>query len=64
MRRASCFLAEELVAGEVAPEETEQLRLWHLPLAEAVAMAADGRITDAISVAGLLRAERVLRQRK
>ena len=57
------FLAEELVAGDVAPEETEELRLWHLPLAEAVEMAADGRITDAISVAGLLRAERVLRQR-
>ncbi|MCB2407506.1 NUDIX domain-containing protein [Hymenobacter lucidus] len=58
------FLAEELEAGEVEPEETEDLRLWKLPLAEAVAMAMDNRITDAISVAGLLKAERVLNSRQ
>jgi len=54
------FLAEDLVAGEVEPEETEQLRLWHLPLVEAVELVMQNRITDAISVAGLLKAERVL----
>jgi 8-oxo-dGTP pyrophosphatase MutT (NUDIX family) len=54
------FLAQELTAGETEPEETEDLRVWHLPLAEAVAMAMDNRITDAISVAGLLKAAKIL----
>lgn len=49
------FLAEGLTEGEAAPEETELLKVWRLPLAEAIAMALDGRITDAISVAALLR---------
>ncbi|RYU79938.1 NUDIX domain-containing protein [Hymenobacter persicinus] len=57
------FLAEELEHGETEPEETEDLRLWKLPLAEAVELVMSNRITDAISVAGLLKAERVLRQR-
>ena len=54
------FLAEDLTPGPAAPEETEALRLWKLPLAEAVQMAMDDRITDAISVAGLLKAERIM----
>jgi 8-oxo-dGTP pyrophosphatase MutT (NUDIX family) len=58
------FLAEGLEQGETEPEDTEDLRLWKLPLAEAVAMVMDNRITDAISVAGLLKAERVLRTRE
>jgi 8-oxo-dGTP pyrophosphatase MutT (NUDIX family) len=58
------FLAEDLTQSDVEPEETEDLRLWKLPLAEAVRMAMDDRITDAISVAGLLKAERVLAERK
>ena len=57
------FLAEDLIAGEVAPEETEDLRLWKLPFTEAVQMALDNRITDAISVAGLLKADKILAQR-
>ena len=58
------FLAEDLAQGGPEPEETEDLRLWKLPLAEAVQMALTDRITDAISVAGLLKAERVLAERK
>ena len=54
------FLAEDLTMGEIEPEETEDLRLWKLPLAQAVQMAMDDRITDAISVAGLLKAEKIL----
>jgi 8-oxo-dGTP pyrophosphatase MutT (NUDIX family) len=54
------FLAEELEQGDVEPEETEDLRLWKLPLAEAIRMVMDDRITDAISVAGLLKAEKIL----
>ncbi|MBD2714780.1 NUDIX hydrolase [Microvirga sp. STR05] len=58
------FLAEDLEHGEVEPEETEDLRLWKLPLAEAVQMVMDNRITDAVSVAGLLKAEKVLASRE
>ncbi|AMJ68234.1 NUDIX domain-containing protein [Hymenobacter sp. PAMC 26628] len=57
------YLAEDLTLGETEPEETEDLRLWKLPLAEAVRMAMDDRITDGISVAGLLKAERILAAR-
>ncbi|GAB2454298.1 DNA mismatch repair protein MutT [Hymenobacter qilianensis] len=57
------FLAEDLEQGDVEPEETEDLRLWKLPLAEAIRMVMDDRITDAISVAGLLKAEKVLASR-
>jgi 8-oxo-dGTP pyrophosphatase MutT (NUDIX family) len=58
------FLAEDLAPGETEPEETEDLRLWKLPLAEAVQMVMDDRITDAVSVAGLLKAEKVLAGRR
>lgn len=49
------FVAKELVAGTSAPEETEQLQVWRLPLKEAIAMALDGRILDSVSVLALLR---------
>ena len=58
------YLAEDLTAGEVEPEETEDLRLWKLPLAEAIRMVMDDRITDGVSVAGLLKAEKVLQTRQ
>jgi len=54
------FLAQDLTQGETEPEETEDLRLWKLPLSEAVQLVMDNRITDAISVAGLLKAARLL----
>jgi 8-oxo-dGTP pyrophosphatase MutT (NUDIX family) len=57
------YLAEDLTPGEEEPEETEDLRLWKLPLAEAIRMVMDDRITDAVSVAGLLKAEKVLAAR-
>jgi 8-oxo-dGDP phosphatase len=52
---AYVFVAEGLIAGEAEPEETEDLKIMKLPLSEAIKMALDGRITDAISVAGLLK---------
>lgn len=55
------FLAEDLTHGETEEEETEELKLWKLPLAEAVAMVMDDRITDAISVGGLLKAARIFK---
>ena len=58
------YLAEDLTQGDLEPEETEDLRLWKLPLAEAISMVMADRITDGISVAGLLKAEKVLVARK
>lgn len=61
--RAVLLLAEDLEQRAPQPEVTEELVCWRLPLADAVAMALDGRITDAMSVVALLRADAVLRAR-
>ncbi len=53
--RAFIFLAEDLSTGVSAPEETEDLAMRRLPLAEAIEMVIRGEITDSMSVAGLLR---------
>ena len=53
------FLAEDLQEGKSALEETEaDLKVWKLPLKDAVQMVLDGKITDGISVMGLLRVAR------
>src|SRR5690606_5251622 len=49
------YVAEGLAPGEQCPEETEDLTVKALPFAEACRWALEGRITDAMSVAGLLR---------
>lgn len=54
------FLAENLTQGETAFEETEQLQIKKLPLTEAIQLVMDGAITDAISIAGILKAARIL----
>jgi 8-oxo-dGTP pyrophosphatase MutT (NUDIX family) len=54
------WLAEDLRPGEAAPEATEVLETWRLPLAVAVTMALDGTLTDSLTVAGLLRAAHML----
>ena len=51
---AHVFLAEGLEQGPASPEETEQLALERVSLAEALEWVHTGRITDAVSVAGLL----------
>jgi 8-oxo-dGTP pyrophosphatase MutT (NUDIX family) len=48
------YLAEDLVPGETEFEETEQLIIKKLPLVEAVEWVMQGKITDSISVGGLL----------
>ncbi|UCB54436.1 MAG: NUDIX hydrolase [Thiotrichales bacterium] len=53
--RGIVYVATELTEGETAFEETEDLQLLKLPLKDAVQLAIDGEITDAVSVAGLLR---------
>jgi 8-oxo-dGTP pyrophosphatase MutT (NUDIX family) len=54
------FLAEELTEGETEFEETEQLQIIKLPLKEAIQKVMNGEITDAISIAGLLKVARIL----
>ena len=50
------FLAEGLTAGEKELEDTEaDMKVRHLPFSEALQMVADGRITDSLSVMGLLK---------
>jgi len=46
--------------GESEPEQTEDLQLKRMPLEEAVGMALDGRITDILSVASLMRCRELL----
>jgi ADP-ribose pyrophosphatase len=48
------FLAEDLEPGEAQPDETEQLTVRVLPFVEALAWVRAGRITDVLSIAGLL----------
>ena len=52
---AIVYIAEGLTEGEPEFEETEDLAIRKLPLAEAVQLVNDGEITDAISVAAILR---------
>ena len=47
------FLATGLVPGERWPEGTEVLDVRRVPLVEALEMALDGRITDALSILAL-----------
>ena len=49
------YVAEDLTEGEPEFEETEDLEIRRLPLEEAVAMVNAGEITDAISIAALLK---------
>ena len=53
--KAFIFLARGLSFVEAEPEETEQIIAKRVPVAEAIRMAADGEIRDAMSVAGLLK---------
>lgn len=57
------YVAEGLTAGDTEFEETEKIDVRKLPLREAIAMAARGEITDAISVAGLFGLAHVLPDR-
>jgi 8-oxo-dGTP pyrophosphatase MutT (NUDIX family) len=47
------FLATGLVPGERRPEGTEKLSVRRLPLREALAMALNGEITDALSLVAI-----------
>jgi 8-oxo-dGTP pyrophosphatase MutT (NUDIX family) len=49
------FTAEDLQQGEPEFESTEKIEIRRLPVTDAMRMAMGGEITDAISVAGLLK---------
>jgi ADP-ribose pyrophosphatase len=52
---ARLFLAESLRHGATSPEGTEQIRHVRVPLAEAVEMVMDSRITHAPTCVGILK---------
>ena len=52
------YLATGLSQGEAAPEAYEDISCVRMPLGVAIAMAAEGGITDGKTIAALLRAER------
>ncbi|HSI77360.1 MAG TPA: NUDIX hydrolase [Lunatimonas sp.] len=56
------FLAEELTEGETEFDETEDLQIQKLPFLEAVDKVMNGEITDAISIAGILKVEKILKE--
>lgn len=54
------FIAKDLSEGVPAPEETEDLRIKKVPLEEAVQMVLNGQITDAFSIAALLKVKMLI----
>jgi ADP-ribose pyrophosphatase len=50
------FLASQLTATSIAPEEHEVFKVEWLPFDEVMAMALDGRLNDAKSLIGVFRA--------
>lgn len=57
---AIIFLAGGLSQGSANPEETEQLQVKKLPFEEAYQMVLNGTITDAMSVAAILKVKGLL----
>lgn len=54
------FLAEDLQEGVNALEDTEaDLKVWKLPFKDALQMVLDGKITDGMSVMGILKVARI-----
>jgi 8-oxo-dGTP pyrophosphatase MutT (NUDIX family) len=49
------YLAENLTIGDTDFDDTEQLEIWKLPVEEAIQMVIDGKITDSLSMVGLLK---------
>ena len=56
------FLAKGLEQGETEFEETEKLEIKKIPLSEAIQMVIDGKITDSLSIAGLLKAHLMINE--
>ena len=52
--RGVIFTAHDLTTTATDPDDTELLELHRLPLDEAIQMVLQGKITDSLSVMGLL----------
>ncbi len=52
---AHLFIATGLTQSEADPEDTEKLEVRRVPLTQAIRMAMEGEIRDAMSVAALLK---------
>ncbi|MDN5216603.1 NUDIX hydrolase [Fulvivirgaceae bacterium BMA12] len=55
------FLAQSLTEGSPEFDETEDLKIIKLPFEEVYQMVMEGKITDSLSVAGILKAQVLLR---
>lgn len=53
--RGLVYIARGLTQGETEFEETEDIKIEKLPLTEAIERVMSGEITDAVSIAGLLK---------
>ena len=57
------YIATNLTETESNPDPSEKLQVRKLPLSEAIEMVMDGQIVDALSVATLLKAAKILEQK-
>ena len=51
------FVAQGLSFGDSEPDDTEVLKIKKIPLSSAVEMAMDGRITDGLAMACLMKVQ-------
>ena len=58
--RGLVYVARDLTHGDTEFEETEELLIQKLPLHEAVERVLSGEITDAVSIAGLLKLQHLI----
>ncbi|MFY0652185.1 MAG: NUDIX hydrolase [Cyclobacteriaceae bacterium] len=54
------FIARDLTQSETEFDDTEDLQIKKLPFQEAVDMVMSGEITDSLSIAGILKTEKLL----
>lgn len=53
------YVAEDLTQGEMEWDETEELKIMKIPLKVAFQMVMDNKITDSLSIAGILKVARL-----
>ena len=58
------FLARRLKQEQAAPEETEDLMVKKIPFEEAYRMVEEGKITDSMAVAGILKVKLMIMEGK
>ncbi|MFA6275109.1 MAG: NUDIX hydrolase [Pedobacter sp.] len=61
---AIIYLAQDLQLGDSSPEETEELIIRKMPFEEAYTMVMNGKITDSISVAAILKTKILIQEGK